>query len=111
MRADSDAVRRILVPYHHAEPLPKMADAFGAADLDPAEHELLAASAIRRIDDVAGLATAPLPPPPWYVHLDIDVIDPALLPPLRFPAPGGPSIDAVENALRGLASRGAVLAL
>ena len=43
------------------------------------------------------------PPEPWYVHLDVDVVDPAELPPLRFPAPGGPSVNAVTLALRTLA--------
>ena len=66
---------------------------------------------MRRIDEVAALARAVLPPSPWYVHLDIDVIDPEELPPLRFPAPGGPSADAVAAALRVLASRGTIAAL
>jgi arginase len=83
----------------------------GARDLDPAERQLLEASAVRRIDDVSALADAPLPPGPWYVHLDVDVIDPSELPPLRFPAPGGPSAATVAGALRALASRGTIAAL
>ena len=83
----------------------------GARDLDPAERDPFDASAVRRIDDVAALAHTELPPPPWYVHLDIDVIDPAELPPLRFPAPGGPSASTVATALRALASRGTIAAL
>jgi arginase len=83
----------------------------GARDLDPAERDLLDGSAVRTITDVASLADAPLPAPPWYVHLDVDVIDPDELPPLRFPAPGGPSINGVATALRGLARRGPIAAL
>ena len=83
----------------------------GARDLDPLERELLEESAVRRIDDVSALAMAVLPPQPWYVHLDIDVIDPAELPPLRFPAPGGPGVNAVTLALRELAARGTIAAL
>jgi arginase len=83
----------------------------GARDLDPAEREALDASAVRRLDDVASLAHAALPPPPWYVHLDVDVIDPAELPPLRFPVPGGPGANAVAAALRALAARGTIAAL
>ena len=83
----------------------------GARDLDPAERDALDISAVRRIDDIAGLAHAALPPPPWYVHLDVDVIDPAELPPLRFPAPGGPSANAVAAVLRALAARGTIAAL
>ena len=83
----------------------------GARDVDPAECDALDASAVHRIDDVASLAHAVLPPPPWYVHLDIDVIDPQELPPLRFPAPGGPSANAVAGALHALAARGTIAAL
>lgn len=83
----------------------------GARDLDPAERELLAASGVRRIDDVRDLAKAPLPAPPWYVHLDVDVIDPDESAPLRFPAPGGPSVTVVAGALRALAARGPIAAL
>jgi arginase len=83
----------------------------GARDLDPAERELLAASGVRRIDDVQDLAKAPLPAPPWYVHLDVDIVDPSELAPLRFPAPGGPSATVVAGALRALAARGPIAAL
>ena len=83
----------------------------GARDLDPLERALLDASAVRRIDDVAALASAALPPAPWYVHLDVDVIDPSELPALRFPAPRGPSAHIVEGALRALAARGTIAAL
>ncbi len=83
----------------------------GARDLEPAERELLAASGVRRIDDVRDLSGAPLPPPPWYVHVDIDVIDPDELPLLRFPAPDGPSGATVAEALRALAARGSIAAL
>ena len=83
----------------------------GARDLDPAERDALDASAIRRIDDVSALAQAPLPPSPWYVHLDVDVIDPGELPALRFPASGGPSANTVASALRALARRGSIAAL
>jgi arginase len=83
----------------------------GARDIDPGERELLESSAVCRVDDVGMLANTPLPPSPWYVHLDVDVIDPAELPPLRFPAPGGPSASTVAAALRALASRGTIAAL
>jgi arginase len=83
----------------------------GARDVDPAERDALDASAVRRVDDVASLADAALPPSPWYVHLDVDVIDPEELPPLRFPAPGGPSANTVAVALRALAARGTIAAL
>jgi arginase len=83
----------------------------GARDVDPAERDALDASAVSRVVDVTSLADAALPPSPWYVHLDVDVIDPEELPPLRFPAPGGPSANAVAAALRALAARGTIAAL
>jgi len=83
----------------------------GARDLDPAERELLAASGVRRVDDVRDLADAPLPASPWYVHVDVDVVDPDELAPLRFPAPGGPSAAVLAGALRALAARGPIAAL
>jgi arginase len=83
----------------------------GARDLEPAERDALDASAVRRVRDITELTSIALPPSPWYVHVDVDVIDPSELPPLRFPAPGGPSANAVADTLRALASRGTVAAL
>jgi arginase len=82
----------------------------GARDVEPGEREALEASAVRRLG-VEDLATAELPPPPWYVHLDVDVVDPSDLPGLRFPAPDGPGLATVCDALRALAARGAIAAL
>lgn len=82
----------------------------GARDVEPGEREALAASAVRQVA-VAALGAAELPPSPWYVHLDLDVIDPGEMPPLRFPAPGGPSRETVAQALRALAARGTIAAL
>jgi arginase len=83
----------------------------GARDVDAAETGALAAAGVQRIDDLADLAGARLPPPPWYVHLDLDLIDPATLPPVRFPAPNGPTTEAVAATLRELAARGPIAAL
>ena len=83
----------------------------GARDVDSGELRNFATSALRRVDDVASLADTALPASPWYVHLDVDVIDPSEVPPLRFPAPGGPSADTVATALRALAARGTIAAL
>jgi arginase family enzyme len=45
-----------------------------------------------------------LPPGPLFLHLDVDIADPADLPGLQFPAPGGPGrqqlIDAVATLTR-----------
>lgn len=79
-------------------------------DLDPPEVEALAASRVRRLP-VNAFDPADLPPPPVIVHVDLDVIDPAQLPGLRFPAPGGPSLTAVADAVATVAKARKVVAL
>jgi arginase len=73
-------------------------------DLDPAEREWLAGSAVRRIP-VAEVGPDLLGGRPLVVHVDMDVIDPAELPGLMFPVPGGPSANEVIEAVRRLADR------
>jgi arginase len=82
----------------------------GARDLDPPEVSYLASADVRRCA-VTGLDTEGLPGGPLYVHLDLDVIDPAELPGLRYPAPGGPSSTQVTGALRVLLDTGRVAAV
>jgi arginase len=81
-----------------------------ARDLDPPEAQYLAAARIRR-SDVAGLAGDRLPDGPLVLHIDLDVVDPADLPGLRYPAPGGPSLTAVLAAARRVLDTGRVAAL
>jgi arginase len=80
-----------------------------ARDLDPAEAEYLAGSAMRRIP-VPEVSAATVPAGPLVVHADLDVIDPGELPGLRVPAPGGPSAGEVVAALRRLQATGRVVA-
>jgi arginase len=82
----------------------------GARDLDPPEVTYLASAQIRR-SEVAGLGAADLPDGPLYVHLDLDVVDPAEVPGLRYPAPGGPGLAEVAGALRMLLGTGQVAAV
>jgi arginase len=82
----------------------------GARDLDPPEVTYLAGAQIRR-SEVGGLDAAALPGGPFYVHLDLDVIDPAQLPGLRLPVPGGPSPAQVTGALNSLLGTGRVAAI
>jgi arginase len=81
----------------------------GARDLDPPELTYLETARIRR-REVADLHTADLPDGPLYLHVDLDVIDPAEVPGLRFPAPGGPGPAQVASALRSLLATGRVAA-
>jgi arginase len=82
----------------------------GARDLDPPEVSYLAGAEIRRCE-VGELDAAHLPGGPLYVHLDLDVIDPAQLPGLRFPAPGGPGPAQLAGALDVLRRTGRVAAI
>jgi arginase len=80
-----------------------------ARDLDPPEAEFLANSEIRRVpvDRVGDV----LPPGPVYLHVDVDVVAPADLPGLLFPAPGGPALAAVADAVRTVVAAGGVTAV
>jgi len=82
----------------------------GARDLDSPEVTYLAAARIR-LTNVADLRPAELPDGPLYVHIDLDVIDAAGVPGLRFPAPGGPGPAQVAEALRLLLGTGRVAAV
>ena len=77
-----------------------------ARDTDPPEAVLLAASTVRR-RSVADLG--PLPDGPLYLHVDLDVCDPAEIPDLLYPAPGGPALAAVLDAVRQVAATGRVV--
>jgi arginase len=79
-------------------------------DLDPPEETALASSQVRRAR-VAELGTAALPDGPLIVHVDLDVIDPAELAGLRFPAAGGPSLRAVAAGVAAVARRRQIAAL
>lgn len=81
----------------------------GVRQIDPGEREAIERSAIRRLS-FDELGRAQLPAGPWYVHVDVDVLDPQGLPPLRFPVPGGPSVERLAEALRVLAGRGRIAA-
>jgi arginase len=82
----------------------------GARDLDPPEVTYLAGAAIGQVE-VAALDPARVPDGLLYVHLDLDVIDPAVLPGLRYPAPGGARAVDVAGALGRLLATGRVAAV
>ena len=80
----------------------------GVRDLDPPEVTYLVGAAIGR-REVADLGD--LPEGPLYVHVDMDVLDAAALPGLRYPVPGGPDATQLAGALRVLLATGQVAAL
>ncbi|WP_433789989.1 arginase family protein [Actinoplanes sp. CA-252034] len=81
-----------------------------ARDIDPPEAAYLAGSAVRRIP-VADLTAETAPAGPLVVHVDLDVIDAAEVPRLRFPVPDGPSADDVLAACERLLATGRVVAV
>jgi arginase len=81
-----------------------------ARDLDPPEIEYLASARLNR-STVDKLSAADLPAGPLLVNVDLDVVDPAGLPGLRYPAPGGPDATAVLRAARAVLDSGRVAAL
>jgi arginase len=82
----------------------------GARDLDPPEEQFLAAGKIRR-STVQSLTADLAPEGPLVLHVDLDVVNPAALPGLLFPAPGGPPVTEVIDAVRRILATGRVAAL
>jgi arginase len=79
-------------------------------DLDPPEVDALASSRVHRVA-VQHLDPSVLPIGPVIIHMDLDVIDPAQLRGLRFPASGGPALAALAKAVRAVAATNPVAAL
>src|SRR5215467_3530482 len=84
-----------------------------ARDLDPAERDALAASQVRHIPAAADAFRAALPELrglPVYLHVDVDIMDSAQVPGLRFPAGPGPALGDVENCLTAITANADVVA-
>ncbi len=77
-------------------------------DLDPGEDEAVAASGIHHVT-IDEIAENP-PPGDLYVHVDVDVVDPADMPAINYPSPGGPSAAAVARSVAALHATGRVVA-
>lgn len=90
--------------------LPEQVLLVDARDLDPGERELIASAPIRHVP-VSEVSTWLVPDGPVYLHVDLDVLDPEEVPGLRYPAPGGPSLGAVVEAVRTVMSTGRVAAV
>jgi arginase len=82
----------------------------GARDLDPPEVAYLERARIQ-CWEVNRLTTGALPGGPLYVHLDLDVLDPAEVGGLQFPVAGGLQTAQLAGALRMLAGTGRVAAV
>ena len=62
-----------------------------ARDLDPGEKQLIEESDVIHLPDVKNLLNAMLPNAPLYIHIDMDIINPANAPAMNYLAAGGPS--------------------
>ncbi len=82
----------------------------GARDLDPPETDYLATAAVHQTA-VSALTPGDLPDGPLYVHLDVDVLDPAEVPALRYPAAAGVTGGELTAAVRMLLATGRVAAV
>ncbi|MGV9600340.1 arginase family protein [Streptosporangium sandarakinum] len=84
----------------------------GTRALDPAEHEFVAAHGIRHVPaaELADLAET-VQTPAVYIHIDLDVLDPAEFGSVGFPEPGGVTPDALLAAVRALSARSTVAGL
>jgi arginase len=93
-------------------PLPEgRAVLVGGRDLDPGERANVYRSQLHESDDAAGALAALPADAPLYVHVDTDVLDPSLTPDAGFPAPGGWSVERLQEELTLLAESGRVVAV
>jgi arginase len=80
---------------------PRSVSFLGVRDLDPGEKVEV---------EAAGVGTGVPDEGPVYVHLDVDAIDPSVLP-VQFPVPGGLAPDEVRDVLAGLVAGGRLVGL
>lgn len=82
----------------------------GAREFDDAEQDAVAATGIRHLPvgdlaDPAALADAVGDAEAVYVHVDLDVLDPAVLAGVALPVPFGLQLEELTAAIRALRSR------
>ncbi len=82
-----------------------------ARDLDPAERTLVEESGITHLPNITDLLSYPLPDSPLYIHFDTDIVNPAEVPAMNYPAPGGPASETVRQVFRHLADTGNIAAV
>jgi arginase len=84
----------------------------GARDFDPPERAYIAERGIEHLGPAdAGEAGRGWEGESLYVHLDLDVLDPAEYPNVKCPEPEGMRIDEVAALLRGLASAASLVGM
>jgi arginase len=90
---------------HGAGPGPERVVLVGARDLDGAEEELMARHGVVRTDDPA----AALAGREVFVHLDVDILDPSVMPGQLYPAPGGLDMTQLRELLADVAARARIV--
>ena len=73
-----------------------------ARDLDPEEKQLIEEADVIHLPDVGSLLNATLPNGPLYVHIDMDIINPANAPAMNYLAAGGPSAEELQTVMKHL---------
>ena len=101
-----------LVEANGLKPLPDtdiiLAD---ARDLDPKERELLETSKVAHLTDVNEVVErVAASDRPFYVHLDVDVLDSGEAPAQQYPVPNGPGIETLRNVAARLHQTGRLAA-
>jgi arginase len=79
----------------------------GARDLDPDERNLLEVSSVRVVE--ADEAVELVRGRPLFVHIDLDVLDPSIIPGMSFPAPGGHDEEWLADLLTAVAANADLL--
>jgi arginase family enzyme len=80
---------------------PSSVSFLGVRDLDPGEKVEVEAAGVGEGVPAEG---------PVYVHLDVDGLDPSVMP-VQFPVPGGLQADEVRSVLEGLVADGRLIGL
>ena len=88
-----------------AGPGPEKVVLVGGRDLDAAEEELMARHGVVRTDDPA----AALAGREVFVHLDVDILDPTVMPGQLYPAPGGLDTTQLHDLLADVAARARIV--
>lgn len=79
--------------------------------LDPEERQLIKGSEVRHLTDVKSLTDYGLPAGPWYVHFDVDIVNPIDVAAVSYPASGGPRASELAAVFDYLANTGQVAAV
>jgi arginase len=86
-------------------PGPERVVLVGGRDLDPAEEELMARHGVVRTDDPAAVLAGR----EVFVHLDVDILDPTVMPGQLYPAPGGLDTTQLRDLLAAVAAQARIV--